>query len=297
MDDTTLAARECDLGTFSLHSHNPQLSAPSERPARAARRRRSKTNGRSGGKPTRVADDPQADAGQAGPRAQDAAPSSASGSRADAADPSGEPETGAIIEALLFASDAPLSPTKLADYVGGELTAGQIREHVRALNEKYAAAGLSFCIEHIAKGYQMLSLPAFRPWIRRMNARAAQTRLSNAALETLAIIAYRQPIIRADIEAIRGVAPGETINRLRELGLVRVVGRADMVGRPMLYGTTEKFLDVFGLPDLKSLPKVEALRIKPSPPVSKPVDEVEPVAPAPIPPEKSAPLPQAAAGA
>jgi segregation and condensation protein B len=93
-------------------------------------------------------------------------------------------------------------------------------------------------------------------------AQRAQTRLSPAALETLSIIAYKQPIIRADIEAIRGVAVGEVLNRLREMGLVRIVGRAEVVGRPLLYGTTKKFLDVFGLADLEDLPPLEALNLR-----------------------------------
>lgn len=169
-----------------------------------------------------------------------------------------------IIEALLFAADAPLSAARLAEHAGPGLTQRTVREAIELLNERYAAAGLTFRIEAIARGYQMLSLPEFRPYIQRMNQKSAQTRLSNAALETLSIVAYKQPIIRADIEAIRGVSLGDTLNRLRELGLVKVVGRAEVVGRPQLFGTTRKFLDVFGLSDLKDLPEIEALNLKPA---------------------------------
>jgi segregation and condensation protein B len=130
------------------------------------------------------------------------------------------------------------------------------------LNDKYRAAGLSFRIEEIAHGYQMLTQPQFKPWLARLAKQQAQTRLSGAALETLSIVAYKQPVIRADIEAIRGVACGEVLNRLREMGLVRIVGRAEIVGRPMLYGTTRKFLDVFGLADLDDLPPMEMLTIR-----------------------------------
>lgn len=205
-----------------------------------------------------------------------------------------QPDAACVIEALLFASDTPLTAAKLADYSGAGATAGEIKQIVATLNDKYEAAGLSFRIENIAKGYQMMSLPDFRPWIRKMNDRAERARLSNAALETLSIIAYRQPIIRADIEAIRGVSLGDTLSRLRELGLVKVVGRAEVVGRPMLYGTTRKFLNVFGLGDLKDLPALEGQAKPKRRAVTKPVEEVEPVAPTPIPEPQ---LQQAAAGA
>ena len=113
--------------------------------------------------------------------------------------------------------------------------------------------------------------------------------MSQAALETLSIVAYKQPVIRANVEAIRGVACGEVIARLRDMGLVRVLGRAEVVGRPLLYGTTRRFLNVFGLADIDDLPPMEALRLKSA---SKPVEEVEPVTPPPVP---QPPLQQCAA--
>jgi segregation and condensation protein B len=181
-----------------------------------------------------------------------------------------EMTTAQIIEALLFSSDAPLSALRLAELVGA-CTPGRIRQEIDALNEKYAQAGLSFRIEAIARGYQMMTLPASRPWVQKLHKQHSETRLSNAALETLSIIAYKQPVIRANVEAIRGVACGEVIGRLRDMGLVRIVGRAEVVGRPLLYGTTRKFLDVFGLVDLDDLPPMEALRIKSAPkPANKP---------------------------
>ena len=184
-----------------------------------------------------------------------------------------------VIEALLFSSDTPLSAARLADLVD-DCTPASVRKHVAALNDKYERAGLSFRIEAIARGYRMMTLPDFRSWITRLEQHRRETRLSAAALETLSIIAYRQPVIRADVEAIRGVACGEVISRLREIGLVRVLGRAEIVGRPLLYGTTKRFLDVFGLADLDDLPPMEALQLKSA---SKPVEEVEPVKPPPIP--------------
>ena len=186
---------------------------------------------------------------------------------------------GQVVEALLFSSDAPLSANRLADMVG-ECTPGVVRKHIEALNDKYARAALTFRIEEIARGYQMMTLPDYKEWIAKLNKHRSETRLSGAALEALSIIAYKQPVIRADVEAIRGVACGEVISRLREMGMVRILGRAEIVGRPLLYGTTKKFLDVFGLADLDDLPPMEALKLKSA---SKPIEEVEPVKPPPIP--------------
>ncbi|MCK4342773.1 MAG: SMC-Scp complex subunit ScpB [Phycisphaerae bacterium] len=194
-----------------------------------------------------------------------------------------EVEPAQVIEALLFASDTPLSAARLAE-LSGMGSAGQVRVHVAALNEKYAAAGLSFRIEAISRGYQMLTLPAYRPWLVKLNKHRGQTRLSPAALETLSIVAYKQPVIRADVEAIRGVACGEVLNRLREMGLLKIIGRAEIVGRPMLYGTTRKFLDIFGLADLDDLPPMETLTLRrPEPPAEEEEDAAANETPAEIP--------------
>lgn len=167
-----------------------------------------------------------------------------------------------VVEALLFAADAPLSAAKLAELVGAG-TQTEVRLAIASLNDQYRDLGMSFRIEEIAKGYQMMTLAEYRPWLAKLNRQRSETRLSDAALETLAIVAYKQPIIRADIESIRGVACGDSLNKLRDLGLVRIIGRADVVGRPMLYGTTKKFLDLFGLADLDDLPPMEALKLRP----------------------------------
>lgn len=172
----------------------------------------------------------------------------------------GEISLGRIVEALLFGSDAPLSAGKLAE-IAGASTPTAVRLEIAALNEKYALAGLTFRIEELAGGYRLLTLPAYQPWLQKLHKTVEQTRLTDAGLETLSIIAYKQPIIRADIEAIRGVACGDVLNRLRDMGLVKIVGRAEIVGRPLLYGTTRKFLDVFGLADLNDLPPMEALSL------------------------------------
>jgi segregation and condensation protein B len=162
-----------------------------------------------------------------------------------------------VIEALLLATDEPLPAAKLAQLVGvGD--AADMKDHIAALNRRYEQTGASFRIEAIAKGYQMLTLPSYDSWIQKLHKAREDSRLSPAALETLAIVAYKQPILRADVEAIRGVAVGDILIRLRDMGLVRIVGRAEEVGRPLLYGTTTKFLDVFGLSSLKDLPKADA---------------------------------------
>ncbi len=165
-----------------------------------------------------------------------------------------------VIESVLFASDEPLSPKRLVD-IAEAGSVKRIRECVKTLNNKYRDGGFSFRIEKISGGYQMMTLPAFNPWISKLIKVRSDNKLTPATLETLAIVAYKQPIIRADVEAIRGVAAGEVLRNLMYKGLVKIVGRAEILGRPMLYGTTKKFLDVFGLNDLKDLPKIEELKI------------------------------------
>jgi segregation and condensation protein B len=173
-----------------------------------------------------------------------------------------EPTVESVIEAVLFASDEALSDTKLAAIV--ETGTRQIRQCIENLNKQYEANNNAFRIEQIAGGYQMLTLDIYNHWLKKLVRARGDAKLSAAALETLAIIAYKQPVMRADIEAVRGVAAGELIRSLMYKGLVRMVGRAEVVGRPMLYGTTKKFLEVFGLNSLKDLPKVEELRKPPA---------------------------------
>ena len=164
----------------------------------------------------------------------------------------------AVVEAVLFASDESLTAARLAKIA--ETTGSQVRRCVDTLNERYKAVGSAFRIEQIAGGYQMLTLPAFDLWLKKLVSVRGDSKLSPAALETLAIISYKQPVIRADVEAIRGVQGGEVIRSLMYKGLVKITGRAEVLGRPMQYGTTKKFLEVFGLNSLKDLPKVEELK-------------------------------------
>lgn len=163
-----------------------------------------------------------------------------------------------VVEAILFASDSPMPPAKIAQVLGVG-NAREVRKHVAELNRQYAEWGLSFRVEEIAGGYQMLTLPAYNTWLAKLLRARQETRLSQAAMETLAIVAYKQPCTRADIEVVRGVAAGDMLNRLREMNLVKIIGRAEDLGRPLLYGTTKRFLEVFGLPSLEDLPQVEAL--------------------------------------
>lgn len=188
-----------------------------------------------------------------------------------------------VVEAILFATDSPLPAAKIAKILGvGD--AREVRGHIAALNQLYTDMRLSFRIDEIAGGFQMLTLPAFNAWLSKLLRTRDETRLTAAALETLAIVAYKQPVTRADVESIRGVAAGDVLNRLREMNLVKIVGRAEDLGRPMLYGTTKQFLEVFGLASLEELPQVEALRggagaaIAPREPVVSPAPSGEGVA-------------------
>ncbi|NOX57829.1 MAG: SMC-Scp complex subunit ScpB [Planctomycetes bacterium] len=163
-----------------------------------------------------------------------------------------------IVEAILFATDSPIPAQKIAQILGVG-NAGDVKQHIERLNGHYAETGRSFRIDNIAKGYQMLTLPMYNNWLSKVLRLRSETKLTGAALEALAIIAYKQPVLRVDVESIRGVACGDMINRLREMNLVKIVGRAEELGRPMLYGTTKRFLEVFGLASLDDLPNTEEL--------------------------------------
>lgn len=164
-----------------------------------------------------------------------------------------------VVEAILMAADTPMSAGKIAMILDVG-TAKDVRKHIETLNQQYEELQLSFRIEQIAGGYQILTLPAYNTWLTKLLRARQETKLSPAAMETLAIVAYKQPCTRADVEAIRGVAAGDMMNRLREMNLIKIVGRAEDLGRPMLYGTTKRFLETFGLPSLEDLPQVEAFK-------------------------------------
>ena len=176
----------------------------------------------------------------------------------EAAHPAAAAEEAATVEAILFATDAPLTPAKIAQVA--ELPARAVKQAIESLNARYEQAGSAFRIEAIAGGFQMFTQPEYHDVLKRLLRVRSDSKLSQAAMDALAIIAYRQPVLRADVEAIRGVACGELLRGLMEKQLVKIVGRAEVLGRPMLYGTTRRFLEVFGLNGLEDLPRVEELR-------------------------------------
>ena len=157
-----------------------------------------------------------------------------------------------IIESLLFVSDEPLTIERLK-IVLSPAAAGDIRSALNLLTEEYEARHGGFHLKEIAGGYQLRTRPEFSEWITRL-VQPRAPRLSKAALETLAIIAYKQPVIRSDVEHIRGVDCGGVIRALLERNLIRVLGRKEIPGRPLIYATTKRFLEVFDLKDLKDLP-------------------------------------------
>lgn len=174
-------------------------------------------------------------------------------------DSENEPTLESVVEAILFASDEPMTIGRLLKITEiGETR--QIRKYIENLNRKYRANASAFRIEQIAGGYQIMTLSVYNGWLKKLLKVRTDNKLTQAGLEALAIISYKQPIMRADVEAIRGVGSGEIIRSLMYKGLVKIVGRAEVLGRPMLYGTTKKFLEVFGMNSLKDLPKVEELK-------------------------------------
>ena len=157
-----------------------------------------------------------------------------------------------IIESLLFVSETPLTMDQLKGILEGEETAS-IRAAIEVLTAEYEQRDGGFVLKQVAGGYQFRTQGRYNEWIKRL-IRPNAPRMSKAALETLAIIAYNQPIIRSDIEHIRGVDSGGVIRMLMERKLIRVLGRKEIPGRPLIYATTRHFLEVFELKDLKDLP-------------------------------------------
>lgn len=162
-----------------------------------------------------------------------------------------------IVEAILLTSEIPVTPGRLTSFL--EIDGKVLAEAVDALNAEYDRNGRAFRIVEVGGGVQMAALKEFGSWIRRFQRERTTVRLSQAALETLAIVAYRQPIIRPEIERIRGVNVGWVLRTLLERDLIRIAGRADGVGRPLLYATTQGFLQYFGLKTLVDLPKLEEI--------------------------------------
>lgn len=165
-----------------------------------------------------------------------------------------------IVEAVLFASDAPLSAADIVR-ADADLDEDMVEEAIQHLRTAYDEGGRAFQVLEIAEGYQILTRPEFAPYLERFDSVPRPARLSGPALEALAIIAYRQPIGRIEMEYVRGVNSSGVIRGLQERGLIDVVGRAEGIGRPLLYGTTPRFLDHFGFASLEDLPRTEELPV------------------------------------
>lgn len=166
-----------------------------------------------------------------------------------------------IIENLLFITDRPLTLAKLSQVaqVNDIALTGEL---VRMIQQEYAQTNRAIAIVEIGGGFQMSTKPEYGRWVRQLFNEKSSTKLSNAALETLAIIAYKQPITRAEIESIRGVDIVAPLEKIMERGLVRIVGKKDVPGKPLVYGTTEEFLRLFGLNSLSQLPELKTFATK-----------------------------------
>jgi segregation and condensation protein B len=180
-----------------------------------------------------------------------------------------------VIEALLFAAQKPFTARELSAAIksaGGDdellpnefakVTEGQVAAALEQLKIEYVQQNRAFQLAEKADGWQLVSDPAYASWVRQLFPAVKPARLTPPSLETLAIIAYRQPITRADIEAVRGVAVDGVLQNLMERGLVKIAGRAEVPGRPLIYETTEFFLEHFGLRNLDELPNAEELRTR-----------------------------------
>jgi segregation and condensation protein B len=202
-----------------------------------------------------------------------------------------------IVEAILFASQKPVSAKELSAIFKGAAEGAKenplvtchakpkpedVQEAIRSLEEEYRGTGRAFEVRESAAGWQLVTRADFSPWLRQLFPENRSAKLSAPALETLAIIAYRQPITRADIEAVRGVAVDGVMQTLLDRGLVRIAGRSEAPGRPLLYETTQFFMEHFGLKDLDDLPNADELR-KISLPQAAPPAEAQPATGSPAP--------------
>ncbi len=168
------------------------------------------------------------------------------------------PNLDNIVLALLFAADEPLSARKLAATIE-DVTTADVKEAIDKWNARADQEAWSIAIEQVAGGYRLATRPEYAPYVSRLYQGRRRFRLSRAGLETLAIIAYKQPITRAEIESIRGVGAGSVVANLMERSLIEITGKAKVLGAPFLYGTTPAFLEYLGLNSLKDLPSMEDL--------------------------------------
>jgi segregation and condensation protein B len=163
-----------------------------------------------------------------------------------------------IILALLFAADEPLSVRRIAAIIE-DVPAGDVKQSIDAWRRRFDEEAWSIAVEQVAGGYQLSTRSDFAPFVGRLYSKRRKLRLSRAGMETLAIVAYKQPVTRAEIESIRGVSCGGVVANLMERSLVKITGKAKVLGAPFLYGTTSEFLEYLGLNSLKDLPSMEEL--------------------------------------
>lgn len=165
----------------------------------------------------------------------------------------------ARLMAVLFLAKQPLNSRKLSEY--SNLADGtEARTLISRLNQKLDSEAKPYRVEMVAGGYQLVTRPKFSKWLRRLEHLPGEVRLSAPAMETLAVVAYRQPVLRADVEAVRGVSCGEILSQLLNRDLIRIGGRSDELGRPYLYNTTKRFLQLFGVRSLDQLPRAEVFK-------------------------------------
>jgi segregation and condensation protein B len=167
-------------------------------------------------------------------------------------------EVKRVIEALLFVHQHPLTVDNIVKIMENQVGKRVIKEALEELVAEHRGMDRSFHLAEVSEGYQFRTRAEYAPWIRSLR-KVKPMKLSQAALETLAIVAYRQPLVRAEIEHIRGVDSGWVLNSLLEKGLIKILGRKEVAGRPLVYGTSRRFLEIFGLSNLSGLPTLQEL--------------------------------------
>jgi segregation and condensation protein B len=170
----------------------------------------------------------------------------------------------AVIESLIFVSESPLSLERIKEVLG-DVSKKDVQRLLAELKADYESGQRGFTLEEVAEGFQFRTRPAHAEWIKRLK-KTKPLAMSQPALETLAIIAYRQPVVRADVEKIRGVDSGGVLRTLLERKLIKILGKKDVPGKPLVYGTSKQFLEMFGLKDLASLPTLKDVEVLGSPP-------------------------------
>ena len=182
----------------------------------------------------------------------------------------------AVIESLIFVSESPLSLERIKEVLG-EVSKKDVQRLLSELKADYEATQRGFTLEEVAEGFQFRTRPAHAEWVKRLK-KTKPPGMSQPALETLAIVAYRQPVVRTDVEKIRGVDSGGVLRTLLERKLIKILGKKDVPGRPLVYGTSKQFLEMFGLKDLASLPTLKDVEVLGSSPPEEPLPFTDPQA-------------------